>query len=258
MQISDYGIEDLSHLTDADKLIVVGLLKKKAEHDAQRTFFNLYPERDKIVGGIRFHSRDKYPKHMEFFEAGATYAERCAMAANRVGKSFGMGGYETAAHLTGLYPDWWIGKRFDRPVVCWAVGKNNKTTRDIIQKILFGSVIGSGPNKRLNGHGLVYGPTLGRTTWDRGTADLIDNMRVGHITGGDSLVTLKSYERGRSSFEGDSVDIIWLDEECPLEIYEEALYRTMTTGGILYLTFTPLAGLSPTVLQFLPEMNPDA
>jgi hypothetical protein len=38
---------------------------------------------------------------MEFFEAGAKYRERCMMAANRVGKTLGAGGYETAAHLTG-------------------------------------------------------------------------------------------------------------------------------------------------------------
>jgi hypothetical protein len=43
----------------------------------------------------------QYARHMEFFEAGAKYRERCMMAANRVGKTLGAGGYETAAHLTG-------------------------------------------------------------------------------------------------------------------------------------------------------------
>jgi hypothetical protein len=42
---------------------------------------------------------------MEFFEAGAKYRERCMMAANRVGKTLGVGGYETAAHLTGAQAD---------------------------------------------------------------------------------------------------------------------------------------------------------
>ena len=31
--------------------------------------------------------------------------ERAMMAANRVGKTWGAGGYETALHLTGRYPD---------------------------------------------------------------------------------------------------------------------------------------------------------
>jgi len=35
--------------------------------------------------------RDLYPKHMQFFEAGSRYRERMMMAANRVGKTEGVG-----------------------------------------------------------------------------------------------------------------------------------------------------------------------
>jgi hypothetical protein len=38
--------------------------------------------------------RELYPKHLQFFEAGATRRERAFLAANRVGKSEGVGGYE--------------------------------------------------------------------------------------------------------------------------------------------------------------------
>lgn len=34
---------------------------------------------------------------MEFFAVGAEYRERCFMAANRVGKIFGAGGYQPPA-----------------------------------------------------------------------------------------------------------------------------------------------------------------
>jgi phage terminase large subunit-like protein len=34
-------------------------------------------------------------------------------------------------------------------------------------------------------------------------------------------------------------------------VYEEALIRTMTTNGMLMLTFTPLNGLTPLVTSFL-------
>ena len=47
--------------------------------------------------GSVIHARHKYAKHLEFFEAGAKYRERCFMAANRVGKTLGAGGYETVA-----------------------------------------------------------------------------------------------------------------------------------------------------------------
>src|SRR5690349_12204088 len=67
--------------------------------------------------------RELYQKHVEFFAAGAKHNERLAIAANRVGKSEGIGAYETTLHLTGLYPDWWPGRRFDHPVDWWAAGK---------------------------------------------------------------------------------------------------------------------------------------
>jgi len=54
------------------------------------------------------------------------------------------------------------------------------------------------------------------------------------------------------SFEGTEQDLIWLDEECPLSIYTECVTRTMTTNGLIMLTFTPLEGLTETVMQFLP------
>ncbi len=52
--------------------------------------------------------------------------------------------------------------------------------------------------------------------------------------------------------------VIWLDEEPPADVYGECLIRTMTTNGIIMLTFTPLSGMSAVVLQFMPaEFRPD-
>jgi hypothetical protein len=77
--------------------------------------------------------RALHPKHLAFFAAGAVHRERLFMAANRVGKTEGVGGYETTLHLTGDYPPWWEGRRFDRPISAWAAGKTGETTRDIVQ-----------------------------------------------------------------------------------------------------------------------------
>jgi len=57
-------------------------------------------------------------------------SQRLLMAGNRIGKSF-CGATELAYHLTGKYPDWWEGKKFDRPIRAWAGGSSNETTRDI-------------------------------------------------------------------------------------------------------------------------------
>lgn len=199
--------------------------------------------------------RDLYPKHMEFFRAGEAYRERCFMAANRIGKTEGAGGYETTLHLTGLYDavaPWWEGKRFDRPIRAWAAGKTNETTRDIVQSKLFGPVVGSGATKSVAGTGLIPGGLIGEIRWKQGVPDLIDYATVRHVNGEDSVIGLKSYQQGRGAFEGTEQDIIWLDEEPPIEVYGECLIRTATTNGLIYMTFTPLDGMTEVATSFLP------
>ena len=102
-------------------------LKWRTEHKLE----SFYPD----TGRLR---RESYVKHLEFFEAGTRYNERLFMAANRVGKTEGVGAYETTLHLTGRYPAWWKGRRFTKPISAWAAGQTSKTTRDIIQFALLG------------------------------------------------------------------------------------------------------------------------
>lgn len=204
-----------------------------------------YPE----TGPLR---RECYPKHMEFFTAGAKYRERCFMAANRIGKSEGAGGYETALHLTGEYPAWWPGRRFAKATRGYACGKTNETTRDIVQAKLFGKVRMDGNRKTLDGTGLVPARCIGTVTWKQGVTDLADTVQVRHTSGRWSECSLKSYAQGRGSFEGTERDWIWLDEEPPVDVYGECLIRTATTGGIVYITFTPLEGATEVVQSFMP------
>jgi hypothetical protein len=76
------------------KMQVLDLIEAKVDRLAHNAIDRYYPEK----GPLR---RELYGKHMEFFWAGSIYRERCAICANRVGKTEGMGGYETALHLTG-------------------------------------------------------------------------------------------------------------------------------------------------------------
>lgn len=209
-------------------------------------FSSLFPDE----GPLR---RELYPKHMEFFAAGAIYRERCAMAANRVGKTLGMGGYETTCHLTGLYPHWWPGRRFAEPVDWWACGKTDQTTRDIVQHALCGDVVKRPTGKVFNASGLIPGGLLGRTIWSRKTGDLADIQPVRHASGGWSHLGFKSYMQGRGAYEGVARHGVWLDEEPPIGIYGECVVRTTTTGGIVMMTFTPLDGITRTVVEFLPS-----
>lgn len=200
--------------------------------------------------------RELYPRQIQFFKAGAEYRERAAVMANRTGKT-DSGSYELTLHLTGEYPDWWPGKRFDRSIQAWACGDTNTTVRDILQAKLLG-LLRRGANMPTDlvtgiGTGMLPGDRIVGTRPRSGIPDAVEIIYVKHKSGGVSQLNLKSYEQGREAFQGTSIDVIWLDEECPEDVYTECLIRTMTTGGILYVTFTPLSGLTQVVMKFLPS-----
>lgn len=245
------AIERIASLPPAQQARAVEVLRELRRRDATDYAAHLFPDATHEALGATFHARGLYPRHLEFFAAGARYRERCFMAANRVGKSVA-GAYEMQLHLTGRYPTWWTGRRFEAPVDAWAAGKTNETTRDIVQATLLGEVTGSGAGKGLSGTGLIPGQHLGDVSWRQGVSDLVDVVQVRHITGGWSSLGLKSYQQGRGSFEGTARHVIWLDEEPPEDVYGECLVRTATTGGIVYLTFTPLEGMSKVVVGFMP------
>ncbi len=228
-----------------DNLELLALLEEQERRTRGRKLLTYFPD----TGALR---RELYAKHLAFFAAGAEFPERAFIAANRIGKTESGGGYEFVLHMTGRYPSWWTGKRFDRPVQAWAAGDTGKTVREIIQAKLLGK---TGDH----GTGLIPAEYLVRTTPKQGVPEAVDSIYVRHVSGGMSQATLKSYDQKREAFQGTEQDVIWLDEEPPLDIYTECLLRTMdTTGtgshsGIIMLTFTPLQGMSETVLQFLPN-----
>jgi phage terminase large subunit-like protein len=228
-----------------DKLELIQLYEEKLRRKKERKILSYYPDE----GPLR---RELYKKHIEFFEGGNKYRERLMLAANRVGKTEGVGGYEVTMHLTGLYPDWWRGKRFTRPISAWAAGDTGKTVREIIQFKLLG------PYNDM-GTGLIPKDCIVKTTPKQGIPEAIDTIHVKHVSGGVSTLVLKSYDQKRISFQGTEQDVIWCDEEPDMGIYTECLLRTMDTSGtgknngMILVTFTPLMGMSETVLAFLPN-----
>jgi phage terminase large subunit-like protein len=190
-----------------------------------------------------------YPKQRAFHDAGAKARERLLMAGNQLGKTLA-GGFEVAMHATGRYPKWWQGKRFDRPIVAWAAGDTGEVVRDTVQRVLVG-------RPELVGTGSIPKNCIVERVSGRGTPDLLDHIKVKHISGGTSTIALKSYQSGRERFQGESLDFVWFDEEPPLDIYTEGLTRTNINGGPVWLTFTPLRGMSSVVKRFLLEKSPD-
>ena len=62
-----------------------------------------------------------FPHQLKFFETGPS-PRRGVLAANRIGKTVSTC-YETAYHLTGLYPSWWTGRRFNKPITAFVAGE---------------------------------------------------------------------------------------------------------------------------------------
>ena len=224
-------------MTFNEKIELLKLLEEKERRRRNRKLFSYYPD----TGPLR---RELYPKHLEFFKAGAIHQERGAIAGNRCGKTV-LSCFETSVHLSGLYPNWWEGRRFNRPVDWWAASDTSETTRDILQLEFLGklSEIGTGM--------IPKDCIIGEPTKRRGIADAIDTVQIKHASGGISTLAFKSYDQGREKFQGTAKDGISLDEEPSEAIYFECLTRLMTTNGLMICTFTPLSGMSEIVMRYL-------
>lgn len=189
-----------------------------------------------------------YEKQKQFHDAGAAYRERLFMAGNQLGKTLA-GAAEAAMHLTGLYPDWWQGRRFDKPITMLAGSESYELTRDGVQRLL----VGPPAHKEDWGTGMLPQDTLLATTSRAGVSNAVDSATIRHISGGASTLLFKAYEQGRAKWQANTVDYVWFDEEPPEDVYFEGITRTNATKGAVAQTFTPLKGMSSVVARFLME-----
>lgn len=188
-----------------------------------------------------------YPFQETFHAAGLENQERMLMAANRVGKTE-CAAAEVAFHLTGRYPDWWEGRKFEKPILAWTGSPTNETSRDIVQKALFG-----GTGEELGTGWIPKGSLVGKPKMRQaGVSDVIDTAKIRHTSGGRSTVVMKTYEQGWRKWQGTEPDVVWDDEEPEeMKIYTETLTRVMTSHGLILVTFTPLLGETELVTHFM-------
>lgn len=191
-----------------------------------------------------------YPKQIEFHNAPER--ERLLMAGNQLGKTVA-GAAETAMHLTGNYPEWWQGRRFDKPVTWLAGSESYELTRDGVQRLLVGPPM----NEEEWGTGYIPGAAIVSRTRRTGVSGALDTISVRHKSGGTSTLLFKAYEQGRGKWQANTVDGVWFDEEPPEDVYFEGITRTNATKGIVFVTFTPLKGMSSVVYRYLMEESAD-
>lgn len=90
-----------------------------------------------------------------------------------------------------------------------------------------------------------------------GIPDAIGSLTVKHKSGGYSTIGFKSFDQRREKFAGETLDIIYLDEECEYPIYSECLTRTNATDGLVIMTYTPIKGMTNLSLRFFEEEHKD-
>ena len=226
---------DTSKLNDEEKLELLDLLGLK----------NVRAKRNRLA------TYAPYGKQIEFHNASIDFRERLFMAGNQLGKTWA-GAFEIAMHATGRYPEWWQGRRFQHAVRIMVGSESAELTRKGVQRLLIGP-----PELREEwGTGSVPHDCLKNTSMKQGVPDAISSAIVKHVSGEDSVIQFLSYDQGRSKWQADTVAVVWFDEAPPMPIYTEGLTRTHATGGIVFVTFTPLLGMSEVVKRFIIE-KPD-
>lgn len=223
-----------NQLTYGERERLFKLLKQKEHYDSGRLFYKWFD-----------FSQNNYLKHKDFFKQGSRYKERAFLAGNRVGKTQ-TGSYEVVCHLTGIYPDNWEGRVFTEPTSGWVVGKSSERVRDTSQLALLGPMGAWGT-------GMIPRDLIIHV--GKSTNASVDYVQVKHKSGGTSIINFKSNDAGRQAFEGGKKEFVWIDEECDYGVYEECRLRTMTTGGVIFTTFTPQKGLTPLILSLLQNGN---
>lgn len=185
------------------------------------------------------------PKQYEFHAAEKEARQILLMAGNQTGKTYSAA-MAVAYHLTGRYPDWWPGRRFNKPTQWWAFGVTGEQTRDNAQRLLLGT-------GRDWGTGTIPADALiGLPIFARGSvADLVDYVSVKNVSGGTSILWFKFASKEREKVQGPTLDGVWGDEEMPIDFYLESLTRLNLRRGLFLMTFTPLKGMTTLVKKFL-------
>lgn len=192
---------------------------------------------------IRFGYYEPYEKQRLFHALGAQAAERFFSGGNGTGKTY-CGALEPCMHLTGVYPSWWEGRRFRRPVAFWALGESSELVRGTLQKYYLGDDYG--------GLGGIHPSLIIKKTYKPGVPDAVDMVYVKHACGGVSTLQFKTYEQGRRKIQSAALDGVHCDEEPPEPIYNELRMRLMRReNSMLIITATPLQGMTKLLLTFL-------
>ena len=133
------------------------------------------------------------------------YRENGIICGNQMGKSE-VACAITACHLTGIYPEWWEGKKFTTPVDILLAGQTSEHNKDVLQDRLFGT-----DNKKLAdliGTGMIPKDLIIPNSLESERGKEIKAAKIRHVSGGLSSLTFRAYSQGRAAAQGVSLSLI--------------------------------------------------
>ena len=170
------------------------------------------------------------------------------IASNQTGKS------EVAMSIvaclaTGIIPDWWEGRRYDRPVKIMVAGVDSNHNKNVLQEKLFGS--NNWRLKRERGAGMIPKDFIIEDAAVTVRGDDLGSIKIKHVSGGMSEILFRAYSQGREAAQGVQADFIVIDEQPKDDFWSEALLRTAATSGCVICSFTPLKGMTGLVAELM-------
>ncbi len=181
----------------------------------------------------------------DFFKTGSA-DRRGILAANRVGKTTSTC-YETAMHLTGQYPEWWDGHRFDQAITCMVAGEGWSQVALVLQNELLGT-----QDVKITealGSGAIPRECIVVETMRNDGANCI-GVEIKHASGSNSYLLFANYTQEVRQLQGFKLNLAVFDEQPPDDFFSEIVTRTATTQGKVLCSFTPLKGLNGLVSKF--------
>lgn len=210
------ALHQLNRLPADEALAVLELLEKKRHQEEFIKFWEPYGAQAEVFTKFTPDIKELY-----------------VLGGNRAGKTV-VGAAIAAAFLLGKdyfknEPAWeWVKDLpipTDRPRAIWVVGLDFPTVRDVI----WGEKLINGKN---------HPPFLPKNFEEMGGKIRESDFQITAPDG--SVLTCKSADSGREKFQGASVDLVWIDEEPDVGIYDECWQRTADCGGFIMCTLTPL------------------
>ena len=222
----------------------------KLSYQNQTDYLKLIRDYEEIKRYNQLNFFEPYPFQSKFYSLGKDEPVRALIAANRVGKTYSAS-IEVAMHLTGKYPEWWDGKRWDKPIRAIATSVTSSQVRDVLQNEFVGT-----PNRDLVdevGTGVIPRDCIDVDKSAKARDGAFSELAIKHVSGGYSTLKFFSYAQGMEPLQGWRCEIAYVDEQDKNNfdlIFSELVKRISTTDGLMIATFTPLQGVTNIVREF--------